>query len=124
MPSARSQNTLEVKQVEPGLVVTITHARLFEEEEIDCLGEQLCALAASPPGLRLVLDFTPVEQVSTHLLGELLVLHKRVLTRGGRLAICGLNPRLRETFEVLRLTSIFTVRDTEAEAVRSLGAAR
>jgi anti-anti-sigma factor len=96
---------------------------MHHEEEIDCIGDHLYALAEAPPG-RLVLDFSRVVHMSTHMLGVLIVLHKRVLTGGGRLALCGLNPNLRETFDLLRLSSLFAIHATEEDALRGLAPAR
>jgi anti-anti-sigma factor len=123
MSAAVSQRWLEIKQVGPVTVATFTQAIMFNEEEIDCVGEQLQSLIQDPSGRQLVLNFSAVEHIASHFLGELIVLHKKVLTAAGRLALCEFNPPLRETFEVLRLTCIFNVYDTEEEALRSFASA-
>jgi anti-anti-sigma factor len=123
MSPAVSQRLLETKQVGPVTVVTFTHSLMLDEEEIDCIGDYLRALLEGPDSCRLVLNFAAVNLVATHLFGEMIVLHKRVLAAGGRLALCELNSGLRETLEVTSLTRIFNVHGTEDEAVRSLASA-
>ena len=41
---------------------------------------------------------------------------KRLSLKGGKLALCGLKPQIREVFEISGFISIVTVVDTRAEA--------
>jgi anti-anti-sigma factor len=109
---------LDIRQVGPVTVVKFLQRQMHDEEAIDLVGEELRKLIED--GVRnLVLNFQPVRRMATHMLGELLVLHKKLFAADGRLVLCGFNPELAETFTILRLDQVFTALPTEDEAVES-----
>jgi anti-sigma B factor antagonist len=116
--SIRSAESLLKTEVKEGIhVVQIVVADLLHDEPIDCIGEQIRDLIQR--GCRhLVIDFTPVQRMSSHMLGELVVLLKRMLAAGGKIVLCALAPEVRSTFALLRLDRIFSIRDTEEDALR------
>jgi anti-sigma B factor antagonist len=109
-----------VEQVDGVTLVYVLPRELVDEEAIDCLGEQLRDLVERQSDPRLVLHFGPVERMASHMLGELIVLHKKVATAGGKLVLCAFTPELRETLELLKLDRVFSIRATEQEAVQAL----
>jgi anti-sigma B factor antagonist len=111
---------LEIKRKDDVTVVRFTHWELMDEEVIEFVGRELVKLIADPHCRQLVLDFSAVKRMATHMLGELIILHKKVQTAGGSLALCGLNPDLRDVFEVTRLTVIFPIFDDEEEACQNV----
>ena len=119
MSSTLSEPYLQIRQTGPVTVAAFTQPVLFHEEEIDCIGEQLRALITDSGCRLLVLNFAAVSHVASHLLGELIVLHKKMIEADGHLALCEFTSQLQETFQMLRLTLIFNVYDTEDEALRA-----
>jgi anti-anti-sigma factor len=119
MPASNLSRWWDVKQIGDVTVVTFLQPETFHEETIDLLGKELLHLFGQLTIPHLLLNFRPVDRMSSHLLGELLVLHKKVLNAGGRLALCEFNPLLRDTFRVLGLEQVFRIYDREAEAVAS-----
>jgi anti-sigma B factor antagonist len=116
--SSRSADSLLETELKEGIhVVRIVIPDLLHDNTIECIGERIRDLIQS--GCRqLVLDFTIVQRMSSHMLGQLVVLLKRMLAAGGKMVLCSLSPEVRSTFTLLRLDRIFSVRDTEAEALR------
>jgi anti-sigma B factor antagonist len=109
---------LQIEERDGISIVRFAIADLLDDETIDGIGEQVCDLIQRFGRRRLVLDFGAVRRVSSHLLGELVVLLKRMLAAGGCLVLCALAPELRDTFALLQLDRIFTIRDTEEEALQ------
>jgi anti-sigma B factor antagonist len=109
---------LEVEEQNGISIVRFLIADLLHDETIDCIGEQVRDLIQRGGCRRLVLDFGAVRRMSSHMVGELLVLLKRMLAAGGRLVLCALCTELRDTFTLLKLDRIFTIRDTEEEALQ------
>jgi anti-sigma B factor antagonist len=121
MSAPTSHDWLEIRQAGPVTVVKFLQRQMHDEEAIDLVGEELLGLVKN--GMRnLALNFEPVRRIATHMLGELLVLHKKVHAVDGRLVLCGFNPELRETFSVLKLDQVFSIFATEEEALESFQA--
>ena len=75
----------------------------LDEETLDCIHDQLLALADEPSESDLLLDFGNVEYVSSTALGTLVSLHKKLLARGRYLIVGNLSPQVQEVFVVTRL---------------------
>lgn len=54
---------------------------------------------------RLVLEMQNVEVLSSYLIGQLVVLNRRIQAHGGMLRLCGLSCAARESLSILRLDS-------------------
>jgi anti-anti-sigma factor len=66
---------------------------------------------------RFVVDLSATEYVSSAGLRVLLMLAKKVSGGAGRLVLCGLNPQVREVFEIAGLGALFEIHGTRAEAL-------
>ena len=108
---------LEVEEKDGIRIVRFVVADLLDDENIDRTGEQIRDLIQQGCH-RLVLHFGAVRRIASHMLGELVVLLKHMLAAHGCLLLCGLDPELRETFALLKLDRIFTIRDTEEQALQ------
>lgn len=109
-------------RIEPRDEVAIVHflqPRILDEEVIDHIGQELVRLVVEQGCRRMVLDFREVAAMATHMLGELLVLHKKLQAAGGRVVMCEFQPSLREVFEVLKLSLVFHLFETREEALSS-----
>ncbi len=69
---------------------------------------------------RVVLDLSNLDYISSSGLRLVLMMGKRLGFKGGKLALCGLKPHIREVFEISGFISILTVVDTRAEAVAAV----
>lgn len=85
------------------------------------LAETLWSLLEQHFTYRLVLECDEVQWLHTTLLGQLVLLHKRLAMHGGTLRLCGLTPANREVLRSCRLDSRLPTFADRAEAV--LGAA-
>lgn len=69
----------------------------------------------------VVVDFTACGYVDTEALGVLITLRRSAHHCGAQLVLAGLNPDLRAQLQVTRLTALFTIANTTAEALACLG---
>ena len=101
-------------------VVELADRKILDEINIMQIGEQLSQLVASADVPKIVLDFANVEHMSSSALGVLITMHKRVREKSGKLALCAIQPTIREIFEITRLNEIFAICDDRGQAVSSM----
>ena len=65
----------------------------------------------------LVLDFATLDYISSAGLRMVLVVAKRLKQEGGQLVLCGMQPHVREVFDISGFLAILNVEPTRAEAL-------
>ena len=110
---------LEIRETKAdgGFVVLEPVGRL-ESKTSPELDRKVVALLAAGER-RFVVDLASTEYVSSAGLRVLLMLGKKVSGGAGRLVLCGLNPQVREVFDVAGLGALFVIRASRAEALTS-----
>lgn len=81
------------------------------------LGDQLWSLADRHFIYRLVLEMDEVEMLPSLLIGELVLLQRRLLKRGGALRLCGLSDDCAQVIHFCRLDSALPQYDSREDAV-------
>lgn len=66
---------------------------------------------------RLVVDMKGIDLVNSTGLGALIGLHSSYREQGGEVILCGLDKKIRNLFVLTRLSEVFPVEDTQAEAL-------
>lgn len=66
---------------------------------------------------KVVINFSQVSYLDSSGVGELVGCYTAIKNRGGDLRICGLNARISSLIRMTSLHAIFTVTDTEDEAL-------
>jgi anti-sigma B factor antagonist len=110
---------MTAEQIGDVTVVKMTTPSILDEQVVQAIGRQLFDLAERAERCRLVIDFGPVERVTSILIGKLIALHKKIQGEGGRLVLCSIKPKLFEIFEILHLHSLFNICANEEEALQS-----
>ena len=107
---------IEVLEMEGSQVVTFRDRLLFDDRTVREVADQIgAALPNDGTPIKLVLDFTGVDLISSSLLGKLILLQRRVDGSGGQLRLCELSPTVLSVFKTSNLDRIFTlVRDRRA----------
>jgi anti-sigma B factor antagonist len=67
----------------------------------------------------VIVDFSSVQIVDSSGLGALLAAARVASRSGGQLRVAALRPQVQETFELARLTRVFAIFPTQAEALAS-----
>ena len=107
---------IQVVDLEGISVIRFLEPQLFDERTVRDVAEQI---AASLPNdgrpLRVVLDFSNVNLISSSLLSKLILLQRRVDGTGGKLRLCEISPVLQQVFRTSNLDRLFAIdRDQRA----------
>ncbi|MHC4877191.1 MAG: STAS domain-containing protein [Planctomycetota bacterium] len=89
------------------VVVTFNVSHINDEENIEELGHELFALADQFDYLRIILDLSAVEYVTSSVVGKMITLHRKLHRANGMLVICELTPGVEEVLNASRLLSYF-----------------
>jgi len=108
---------LGVWKHEDKTVVRFGDHRILDELTVKRISDELFGVAAGVKCHHLILDFTGVYGLSTLMLGKLLMLRKLMAAKGGRMILCEIAPDIERVFVDTKLTQIFEIMDTEAEAL-------
>ncbi len=98
-------------------VVNFTDNRIIDSALIEELGAELFSLVDVENRHKLLLNFANVEFLSSAALNKLIRLDKNIKDAKGSLRLSNLRPQISQIFEITRLTQIFQIFDTEAEAL-------
>ena len=113
---------LQVEQIGPVTVVTFATRAILEEDAVEAARAQLNGLVDHMGRHQLLLDLGQVERLTSLMVGRLVGLSKKVRAVGGRLALCGVKPKMREVFNMLGLPRVIPTYDSQPEALQSFGA--
>ncbi len=108
----------ELKQSQSGSFVVLSPVGRLDTKTSPELEKKVVELLQGG-SRRFVVDFAPTEYVSSAGLRVLLMLAKKLAGGEGSLVLCGMNPAVREVFDVAGFSSVFTITPTVAEAVAS-----
>ncbi len=100
-------------------IVRFGQHRVLNEIAIDLIGDELYGVAERPDCHKLLLDFLSVEHLSSLMLGKLLMLKKKVESRGGKLKLCNVGPEIHDVLKSTNLDRILDIRDNEVEGLKA-----
>ncbi len=109
-----------VEYVDQAVLVTFTDRKILEEKDIRSLQESIMSVVDQTDDVRLVLDFTNVEFLSSAVLGLLIRISKHILDRKGQLRLCHISPKIYEVFKITQLTKVFEIHPNANAALESL----
>ncbi|MDO4627921.1 MAG: STAS domain-containing protein [Planctomycetia bacterium] len=98
-------------------VVHLLDNRIVDDINIYELGMELFALVEQNGYSKILLNFSSVGFLSSAALGKLIMLYKKVTIRNGVLKLCNIAPDIRELFTMMNLDRIFSICNTEADAL-------
>jgi anti-anti-sigma factor len=111
--------SLEIIQRETdGIYVLSLKGRLALGQESSGLRTMIDNLLAAG-ATRIIINLEHVHYVDSAGLGTLIELHRKAKTKGGRLLLCHLGPKLQQAVEIARLLPLFETSPTEAAAIAS-----
>jgi anti-sigma B factor antagonist len=113
-----ASNLLSPEERSGVTVVRVNEKKLYQQAAQAFRTEMLGLLET--PRLKLLLDLSQAAVMNSSALGVVILAYDRVNRDGGRFAVCGLSPILRELFERMHLNELFTVVGTAEEGIRLL----
>lgn len=118
-PSTSVYHRLGVWRYGDRVVVRFGDHRILDESTVKKISEELFSVAEKPTCHHLIVNFTSVRGLTTLMLGKLLMLHKTMAAKGGKLILCEIGPEIEYAFVETKLTQIFEIRETESEALEA-----
>ncbi|MBN1342617.1 MAG: STAS domain-containing protein [Phycisphaerae bacterium] len=112
---------LVVYQIKDATVVTFQESSILDTLKIEQIGDALYDLVDTRACRKLILDFGKVQFLSSSALGVLVTLRRKADAIKGKLVICGIKDELKKAFTITRLDKLFEFKDSEKEALESLG---
>ncbi|NOY41800.1 MAG: STAS domain-containing protein [Planctomycetes bacterium] len=88
-----------------------------EDLHLEKVADQLWELLNKHFIYRLVLEMDDVEMLPSQLIGQLIMLQKRVLQHDGALRLCGLSSQCEDALRLCRLDHVFPNFDCRSDAV-------
>jgi anti-sigma B factor antagonist len=110
---------LEVEQSGAVTVVRFTHRGMLMGEAVEMVGDQLRSLVEDEGRRQLVLNLGNVQSMDSAMLGQLMMLNKRILAANGRLKLCQVSAALYEVFEAVKLPQLVGIYDEELDALET-----
>ena len=105
----------------PVIAVRFGEHRILDELTVKRIADELYGVAGRPDCQCLLLNFASVEQLSSLMLGKLLMLRKKMESKGGTIMLCDIGPEVQDVFEATKLAQIFNIHETEIDGVRAFG---
>ena len=116
-----SHELFKVVNVKTARVVEISLPLALDSSEFDRINESLLELVGKEPHGAWVFDLSQLTYMGSAALGLLVNLRQQVKQGDGKLALCGMSPRLQQIFRTCCMERLFTIRPTREEALRAVG---
>ena len=117
MPDASQRlNVTDQKDVK---IVNFVESKILDEANIEDIRKQLIAIAESKDRLKILLDFSNVDHLSSAALGMLINVNNSVKQHNGQLRLVNIKPQIMEVFEITKLNKLFKILPTRADALIS-----
>ena len=101
---------IQVTETNGVKVVRFLDHQLFDERTVREVADQIAAaLPNDGSPIRLVVDFSDVNLVSSTLLSKLILLQRRVEATRGKLRLCDLSPIIQQVFRTSNLDRLFSI---------------
>lgn len=100
-------------------IVEFTNNKILDEANIAEIGATLNALIDERDQPRLLLDFSPVDHLSSAALGMLINANNRIKQRNGQLRLANIKPQIFEVFRITKLDRLFKIFPSRADALAS-----
>jgi anti-anti-sigma factor len=119
MSSKHASRGLEREDFGDITVVRLKQPRLGDDETTREAFSQIDTVIHDAGRSRLVLNLASADYLPSLVIGKLVLLNRRAQAANGRLALCHLSSMAAEALEIADLTELFSIYDTEQEAVQS-----
>lgn len=103
-----------------GVSIVLLDGRIVLGEESNALRERVKALIAGGKK-KIVLNMTDVKYIDSAGLGILVAAHVSAKTQGAALHLSNLGHKFQDVLQLTRLLTVFSVYDSQADAIRSFG---
>ena len=114
-----NHDKIDCRWIPTAVVITFKGKRIYDVRAVEAVEVQIrSALSKNPPNI--VVNFADVDFMVTRVINILLVALKRIRSGGGEVYLAGMNPNIRRVFNLMRLTEVFKIFQTEKQALADL----
>ena len=117
MPATRH---LDIDEQGDVTIIRFRDERVTDAMEIEDLGRQMYHVLEYKNCEKLVLDFSPVEFLSSATIGKLISLNRKAKVCKTAVRLCGMRQGVRDIFHLCSLDRVFDIREDEKAAIASL----
>ena len=105
-----------------GVVQVLALAVPFQVDsaDFDRLHEAILASVGMKANAKWVIDLAGLQYLGSSVLGLMVNIRQRVRQGGGKLVLCGMNPKLHQVFRTCSLEKLFVIRPDRDDAVESI----
>ena len=114
-----SHEPVTCRRTDKAVVITFNEKRIYDVRDVEAVEAQIRSVLAEDPA-NMVVNFADVDFMVTRVINILLVALKRIRGRGGEVCLVGMNPNIRRVFNLMRLTEVFRIFQTEEQALAEL----
>ena len=111
---------MEIRESAMGEVTVLQVTDRLDNKTSRALGQDLEERLRGQ-GRQFIIDLSELEFINSAGIRTLVTLEKRLSGAEGALVLCGLHPQVREVFDVSGLSWLFSIVDTRAIALKTLG---
>src|SRR5271157_4463361 len=102
-------------------IVRFNDQQLFDERTVREVSEQIAiSLPSDGTPIRLVLDFSDVNLISSSALSKLILIQRRVDATRGKLRLCELSPIVQQVFRTSNLDRLFAIDRDQRTSLEAL----
>jgi len=98
-------------------IVEFTNNKILDEANIEEIKQALEAMIDERERIKLLLDFTNVDHLSSAALGMLININNRIRQANGQLRLAAIKPQIYEVFVITKLNKLFKILPTRTEAL-------
>ena len=102
-------------------MVRFLDRKIVDPTVIEEVADEMFTLLDKDKFKNVILNFEGVEFLGSAMLNKLIMMDKKVKAGGGKLLMCSLRDEIMEVFKITRLDRVFTIKKTEADALKFFG---
>ena len=118
-PTMSDARRIDLSEVGDVTIARFVDKKILDETNIAEIGNQLFGLIDEDGRMKIVIDFTVVEYLSSAALGKLITMEKKVKAASGQLKLTNIRPEILEVFTITRLDKIFNILSTTEAALEA-----
>lgn len=111
---------ISVEYFDNATVALLSDEKILGEDDITAIEGSIMPLIEKSEGLNLIINFSSVRFLTSSALGLLIRISKRSYENNGNVLLCNIEPKIYQIFEITRLDNVFTIFDTQEQALKSL----
>ena len=98
------------------LTIQFIDPRILDEALLEKVTREVMAELDKSTEEKVILDFTPVQFMSSSMLGKLVMINKKCKAFKVKLKLSGISPDIREVFKISRLDKVLDIEKDEPSA--------